>query len=269
MKQRIITGALCAVLLLPVLFFYNTLIFNLVIAIISAVSVFEVLQAAGLHKNPAFLAVCILFAAGVPFVSFAYFSFLSFFFMALIFVVLIFTKNSLNFEKVGTVFPMLVFVPFGMAATVYLRDFNEHGLFYLFLAMIGSWVTDIGAYFIGSFWGKHKLIERISPKKTVEGAVGGFVSCIVCFALAAWIYQRFFLGDTATVSIWMLVLLSIPCSLVGMVGDLAASLVKRNCHVKDYGNILPGHGGMLDRFDSFVFVTPLIYCAVYFIPFIS
>lgn len=67
----------------------------------------------------------------------------------------------------------------------------------------------------------------------------------------------------------MLVLLSIPCSLVGMVGDLAASLVKRNCHVKDYGNILPGHGGMLDRFDSFVFVTPLIYCAVYFIPFIS
>ena len=135
MKQRIITGALCAILLLPILFFYNTLVFNLVIAVISAVSVFEVLQAAGLHKNPAFLAVCILFAAGVPFVNFSYFSFLSFFFTALIFVVLIFSKNSLHFEKVGTVFPMLLIVPFGMAATVYLRDFNEHGLLYLFLAI--------------------------------------------------------------------------------------------------------------------------------------
>src|SRR5690606_996650 len=114
------------------------------------------------------------------------------------------------------------------------------------------WATDTGAYFFGRAFGKHKLWPTISPKKTIEGAIGGIISaCIVGIS--------FHLIYPFEHSFWMIVLVTILVSMVGQLGDLVESAYKRYFGVKDSGNILPGHGGILDRFDSLLFVVPFLH----------
>ena len=130
------------------------------------------------------------------------------------------------------------------------------------LALIIAWLADSGAYFVGTFLGKHKLCPRISPKKTVEGLIGG-IACSVLFSLfAGWVYQTAVLGDTAHVSYRTILAVSLIGAPLSVVGDLFASLIKRRCNVKDFGNLFPGHGGMMDRFDSLLFVLPVVYLTV-------
>lgn len=133
---------------------------------------------------------------------------------------------------------------------------TKTGLYYLFLIFICAWMTDTGAYFSGRFFGKHKLAPSISPKKTVEGSVGGIIcamlGCIVLGLVATYINE-------ASPNYWLLALVGLIGSCLAQLGDLIASLIKRTCGVKDFGNIMPGHGGALDRFDSVIMVSPFIY----------
>lgn len=133
---------------------------------------------------------------------------------------------------------------------------NYHYVFVL-AAFVFIWISDTFAYLVGSLLGKHKLIERISPKKSVEGFVGSIVFCI----LAAFLFAHFF--NAYSVLFWMG--FGIICSLLGTVGDLFESLIKRTCGVKDSGHLIPGHGGILDRIDSLLFVIPGIYLYLMFI----
>jgi phosphatidate cytidylyltransferase len=128
----------------------------------------------------------------------------------------------------------------------------DYGFFYLLLAFLLAWATDIGAYASGRLWGKHKLAKTLSPNKTIEGAVGGLV-CSMAVSVIAFIVVSIpsTLAETA--------ILGLLASIVGQIGDLTASAIKRQTGIKDFGNLLPGHGGVLDRFDSFLLIAPLVY----------
>lgn len=127
------------------------------------------------------------------------------------------------------------------------------GIYYLLLALNFACVCDMGAYFVGVSLGKTKLCPEISPNKTVEGALGGIASSIVVSLIITLCYG--FYGKILPV-----LLLTIPLCVAGMAGDLFASIIKRKAGIKDYGNLIPGHGGILDRVDSLLFIAPLVYC---------
>ncbi len=141
--------------------------------------------------------------------------------------------------------------------SVYAFEYDA-GFVFVFLAFVIVWVSDTGAYFVGSLFGRHRLAPAISPRKSLEGAVAALVFTSIAGALCAATLLR----DVITP--WTGALLGFAGSLVGQLGDLLASLLKREANVKDASNILPGHGGVLDRFDSVLLTAPLLYYALRF-----
>lgn len=276
MKKRILTGIVGIAFLAGVLAgsWYWPLAFNIAVAIICAVSASEILTATGLGKYKILAAGVILFAAFVPFsvyvaeltrypvvqaVFFAYCLFL--------FSHAIFHHHEIAFPDLAVVFAVSVVVPYALSTMVYARDIGGvHSIYYIILILIGAWASDIGAYFTGSFFGKHKLAPEISPKKTVEGFLGGIAACIVAVVLSVAVYQAWLSPVEFTASYPAAVLLAALCSVISVLGDLTFSVIKRSYQIKDFGNVFPGHGGMLDRFDSVVFVAPLVYLMIQFVP---
>ena len=135
---------------------------------------------------------------------------------------------------------------------VYIRDFGETGKYIYFLIFIGAWITDIFAYFVGVFFGKHKLIEDVSPKKTIEGSIGGIVFCALGYLTMGLIVDKFF-GCNA--NYLFLAVSGVIMSVISQIGDLIMSVIKRHYGIKDFGKLFPGHGGMLDRIDSILAVS--------------
>ncbi|MNI47465.1 Phosphatidate cytidylyltransferase [compost metagenome] len=121
---------------------------------------------------------------------------------------------------------------------------------------MGAFASDTFAYFIGSKFGKTKLCPDISPKKTVEGAIGGILGVMITYCVITYIANTYFMMDF---NIIYILLAGVIAGISGQFGDLSASAIKRYCKVKDFGNLMPGHGGILDRFDSILFVAPIIY----------
>ena len=134
---------------------------------------------------------------------------------------------------------------------------SEKGLYYLLLLATYACVCDTGAYFTGVAMGKHKLCPEISPKKTVEGAIGGIVSSVIVTAIIILVFNK--IAPMSTLKIVLTVIFTIPLCIIGMAGDLFASQIKRSVGLKDYGNLIPGHGGILDRFDSMLLIAPALY----------
>lgn len=132
---------------------------------------------------------------------------------------------------------------------------SNNGIYYLLLILNFSSVCDMGAYFVGVSMGKTKLCPEISPNKTVEGALGGIISSVVVSLIITLCFGHF--GKILPV-----LLLTIPLCAAGMVGDLFASIIKRKVGIKDYGNLIPGHGGVLDRVDSILFIAPLVFSLI-------
>jgi phosphatidate cytidylyltransferase len=132
----------------------------------------------------------------------------------------------------------------------------ENGRELVYLAVFTTFVNDIGAFFIGRAWGKHKLASTISPGKSWEGAIGGFLSAIIGALVIFAILTQFF---TLPFAYWQVILLGCLVGIFAQLGDLAESLLKRNMGAKDSGKLLPGHGGILDRLDSVIFVGPMVY----------
>jgi phosphatidate cytidylyltransferase len=146
----------------------------------------------------------------------------------------------------------LVYIPFFTYHMVMI-DMTEYPLF-IWIVVIAAFGSDIFAYFTGYFLGKHKMAPNLSPKKTIEGAVGGLVGS----SLLAWVFGIIFMKDMALVCL----LLGLFGGAAGMAGDLTASAFKRKMGIKDYGKLIPGHGGIMDRFDSVIFVAPVVYYAI-------
>ena len=167
--------------------------------------------------------------------------------LLLIYVVLV--KNKITFDEVGFILLGAFYVGLGFH---YLIETRNIGLEYVVYCLLVVWTTDSGAYFVGRKFGKNKLWPEISPKKTIEGFIGGIVIAVI-FAVGMQLIYPFANGYMS------LVIVTIFASIIGQMGDLVESAIKRHFDVKDSGNILPGHGGILDRFDSLLFVVPLLH----------
>jgi phosphatidate cytidylyltransferase len=159
------------------------------------------------------------------------------------------TKNRFTFEDVGFSILSAIYVGIGF---YFFMETRSAGLVYIFYSIFIMWATDSGAYFIGKAIGKRKLWPEISPNKTVEGSIGGVVCALVVAVL-------FVLFSNIHATIVPLMAITVVLSVFGQIGDLVESAFKRHFNVKDSGTILPGHGGILDRFDSLLFVWPLLH----------
>jgi phosphatidate cytidylyltransferase len=169
-----------------------------------------------------------------------------------LFALIVWSHGKLPFGNVLSVYALTVYILAALLSILYVRDFNAAGKYIYLLIFIGAWVTDTFAYFTGVLFGKHKLIEDVSPKKTIEGSVGGILFCAAgCVALGL-VTDRFF---DQNANLLFLAISGVILSVVSQIGDLIMSVIKRHYGIKDYGKIFPGHGGMLDRFDSILAVS--------------
>ena len=170
-------------------------------------------------------------------------------FILILLVTIVISYQTFTIEDAGVIAITTYYIGHGF---YYLTAASNRGLSYLFYGLLLVWSTDIFAYLIGKKFGKHKLDPIVSPDKTWEGSIGGTLSAII----VALIYNSFFQIQN---NIFLLILSTLVLSIIGQLGDLAESAMKRHYHVKDSGKILPGHGGILDRFDSFLFVFPCLH----------
>lgn len=170
--------------------------------------------------------------------------------------VYVFSFPKMRDVEVMSSFFCLLYGPF-LLSFVSLTRGADNGLVSVWLIFISASVCDVGAYAVGRLFGKHKLSQALSPKKTVEGAVGGVVTAALGgFLYALWTVSR---GSTGNEALYLFPVICGVCSVLSMIGDLAASAVKRDHIVKDYGSLIPGHGGVMDRFDSVLFTAPAVY----------
>ena len=263
MKTRIITAVICAAIFIPFLVFSDTVAFPIILAMASVLCVHEMLKCIG-EKNPVIRLVAYAIAATLPICARTYGNEQAFFnfthkifvlFLFMLFAVAVFSKGKKDITNMAFVFVTVNFITNGYASIVLLRDY-QYGEYIYMLVFLCPWMTDIFAYFTGYFFGKHKLIPDVSPKKTIEGAVGGIVFSTLILVLYGYVMTRFVDGLKANYLAFVCV--GIVLSIVSQCGDLIFSLIKRKYGVKDYGNLLPGHGGMLDRCDSVIASAPIV-----------
>lgn len=263
--KRFATGVILVLGAAGVLFFSHVpFVVNAVAALLSVAGVFELYRAAGLLRYRAMRTLSILIAVGFPFLEIPHFYYAS---AALLlcaialFLSLMRVYYKKRLDQLWFVFLIAALIPVQFSALGYMSAM-PNGLYYLLLVILISYGTDTAAYLTGSLLGRHKLAPRLSPKKSVEGFVGGLVFSV----LLSWGFGAL-LGGAFDVAVDypMLVLLGFCAGIVAQIGDLCMSLLKRSYGVKDYGTILPGHGGVLDRFDSMLFVAPFVYSYVSFV----
>ena len=144
-----------------------------------------------------------------------------------------------------------------MISFYYLTRCEKDGIFIVWLILAGSWLCDVFAYFTGMAIGRHKLAPILSPKKSIEGSIGGIVIPAIIAGVYAYILSRYYQPSYPVIPVF--VTITAVAAAASQIGDLSASAIKRNFEIKDYGDIIPGHGGILDRFDSLIFTAPMVY----------
>lgn len=168
----------------------------------------------------------------------------------------VFTFPRYRAEEIMCAFFCVAYAPV-MLSFIYLVRGLPYGVYTVWMIFISSWICDTCAYVVGVLFGKHKLAPVLSPKKSVEGALGGVMGSAVVGALYAYFFVEKMVSEQEIT--WVFVLISAAGAVISQVGDLAASAIKRNHEIKDYGRLIPGHGGVMDRFDSVIFTAPMIY----------
>lgn len=265
MAVRLISSFVGIALALVVLFLNQTFLFPLALAGVIGLILFELAQAVEGSKFRLAFAAMLLYGVVTPFLEFyslqAYLPLAQFVCLMLMFLEFLRNAKTFHVEQIAFMIMSTVLVSKSISCVIALKNADAHGMLYVVLALCGGWIADSGAYFAGISLGKHKLCPEISPKKTVEGFVGGLLSNAVIFPLICLGYVLIFKEQAAGVQVNYLaaVLLGVFCAAVSVLGDLSASIVKRQKGIKDYGSIMPGHGGLMDRFDSVLFVIPALY----------
>lgn len=279
MLQRIITAVVLIAILLPLLFLSWQCVYIIpaLVALMALAAVYELLKCLRSQVDEAGTAAtaredfvvsipAYLIAVGLPLAT-AFVTSIHAFLLAAaavftlyllyLFAVAVLRQGRMHFAEVAEVFTGVLYITLSFASLSLLRHKTPPAGGYLYLLVFfGAWVTDTFAYFTGRFFGKHKLNPVISPKKTVEGSIGGILFCMISFVLFGIVMQ--FGKWHFTVHYPLLLLSGLLCSVVSQVGDLITSLIKREHGVKDYGKIFPGHGGVLDRFDSVLAISPVL-----------
>lgn len=261
-KTRVISGAVAVIIAAAVLFLYKTVVFYLFVSLLCTVAVYEVCRAAKCLNNKLTVISCLIFSAIYPMMFFLKIEkhtiALTTLFVFIVFLLFLTNHKTSTYNKVFVMLGATLLITFALTSMIKIMLISEeHGLFLLVLSLCGAWLADTGAYFAGTLFGKHKLCPEISPKKTVEGLIGGTITNAFLFILIGFIYTK--INSDAELNYILLALCGMACSLLGLLGDLSASMLKRQCNIKDYGNIMPGHGGIMDRFDSVLFVAPFMH----------
>lgn len=267
---RILVAVVLAPLFFVVLFFLPPVWLAVLVAAISAMASFELLRATKVAHHNGMYCYTALAAAAIPIGCWLGYGLVVTQLAALLLVVTIFyiairlydEERAVRFEDVLVCFFGGLMIPVALSALVLLKGM-EHGRYLVLLPVICAFLTDAGAYFAGVFLGKHRGITKVSPNKSLEGYIGGILSGGIFLLLYGMILQRF---AGLEVSLPIMAVYGLLGSGVTELGDLSFSLIKRQFGIKDYGNLLPGHGGMLDRFDSMTFAAPLLLILVELIP---
>ena len=261
MLVRTISSVVFLLVILPCIYFSSTPLFIALAVFLSAASVYEMLKCNGLNKKIG-LAMPMYLVALTPilarYLSIDYFYKLIF---PIIFVlsftvmtVYTFLNDKPELGKVISTWFVSLYATAGFTSLVLLTVVSEKGSWHImFFAFVAAWVTDSCALICGMLFGKHKLLPSVSPKKTVEGAVGGVLFCVAAFLLYAKILEIAFQFEIS--SYILIAICGLVCGVVAVIGDLLFSAIKRASGIKDFGNIMPGHGGVLDRFDSVISIS--------------
>lgn len=272
MLTRIISAAVGIAVAVTVLFLHETIVLPIAIALVIVVMLFELIRAVKLEKCYPILIAAEIFAVLNPidigiydFIeSYYYYYFhltaycVKYLCVFVIFVVWLKKHKEIQYTQIFFVLACMFMIPQSMSCIVGLNNF-PHSVFLIVMGLCGAWIADSGAYFTGVAFGKHKLCPEISPKKTIEGFVGGILFTAVFFVIALFVYNKFIAETPCEINYILFGITGAICAVVGTLGDLSASMVKRQIGFKDYGKIMPGHGGFMDRFDSVLFVVPTFY----------
>ena len=267
MKTRIIAAVILLPLLLLVVLVLPKIFTAVLFGLMAAIGARELLNGTGLVKHPRLIAYAMVMAFFVPVwssmqivYSLALLGALVFF--AVLFGELLYSKATLKFEEIAITVVAGMLIPFLFGATVRLHS-RTYGRVLILLPFVIAFLSDTGAYFAGRAFGKHKLAPVISPNKTVEGLFGGVLGAVIGVIIYCVVLQR---AWQLEVRYLYVVVYGILGSLAAVFGDLCFSAVKRQTGIKDYGNLIPGHGGILDRFDSMIVVAPLVELLMLYIP---
>ncbi|WP_339063258.1 phosphatidate cytidylyltransferase [Tepidibacillus marianensis] len=259
MKQRIVTGAIGAIGFLY-LVWLGGMAYSFLILLLAIVGYYEYVK---MNKYNDILTIqsmigllfIILMILGInhipPFLEQLSVPTLILITLWLYFVLIVLVKNAVTIDQVSILLIGAIYIAFGFAFMLKVR-LMDNGFSLTMFVLVATWASDSGAYFSGRRFGKHKLWPEISPKKTIEGSIGG-----IAFAILFSLILNLVLHISSQIS--SLILASILISIMGQMGDLVESAIKRTKGVKDSGSLLPGHGGVLDRFDSLIFVFPIFY----------
>ncbi len=277
MKKRIISGFIMGFVVALVLalgLYIQNLIITTFIAIVAAIGVMELIGNVAQIENMIFRMISAIYTVVMVFMfcninediyklnrtnysyldinSFVAFIITSVLYVIVVAILILVNHKEFDLAKIAVVCGMPTLLAYGFSCIGSIIT-STGGIYYLLLVLNFSCVCDMGAYFVGVSMGKTKLCPEISPNKTVEGALGGIISSVIASLIITLCFGYF---D----KILLTLLFTIPLCVAGMAGDLFASTIKRKVGIKDYGNLIPGHGGILDRVDSMLFIAPLVYC---------
>lgn len=265
-KTRLLSGIVLVVIAL-VLMITGGSVLGVALGIISLIGMYELNRTVGAEKTPLALIGYVMAAIyymlllmdqtpgedSLPIILFVAA-------LTLIMVVYVFSFPKYHAEQVMTVFFGLIYVGVMMSYIYRIREMDG-GKLLVWLVFAASWGSDTLAYCAGMLFGKHKMSPKLSPKKTIEGGIGGVLGAGLIGVIFGLVFAKSIVGALPVPALDCAII-CIVGALISMVGDLAASAIKRNREVKDYGKLIPGHGGILDRFDSVIFVAPAIYYTI-------
>jgi len=264
-KTRLLSGILLVIIALATIISGGDVLFAtlLLISFIGMTEIYKVLEISGTLLGMAGYVAAVVYYFLLRLDKPEYIIMLAIGYLILIMVIYVFTYPKYRSEQVMLAFFGLFYVAF-MLSYVYQTRMLPQGAFIVWLVFLCSWGCDTCAYCVGMLFGKHKMAPKLSPKKSIEGAIGGVVGAALLGALYAFAINRLATGADANVLQYAIICAA--GGVISQVGDLAASAIKRNHDIKDYGKLIPGHGGIMDRFDSVIVTAPLIYfLAVLFI----
>ncbi len=261
MKTRLITAGVATALAIGLIILgsFFSIIVTIALAVVSVILCGEFLSAKKVHKDMKLFIFCLFFALLIPVLSYTEARYIPLFlFVFGICVLSVVFHKTIRMEDVMFALVGVTIITVSLSAlNILVWSDQQHAAFWIVFCLGIPWIADSAAYFAGSYFGKHKLCPEISPHKTVEGAVAGIIAGTLASLLIGFIFKLIY-GDV-TIYYGVLVLIGFINSVVSIFGDLIFSVMKRSCHIKDFGTIMPGHGGLLDRFDSVLFCIPVVY----------
>ncbi len=269
MKTRIISGAIIVAVVIGVLiaWSYFSPVAAIAACVLAGAAAYEALYKTGYNKNVPMVIAAVIYSVAVIWCYCGYIP-LPAEVLSVAFAVIMIAlglKNHEGTDAAKTVYSIFMPVAMSYAFSCFAAILNfpdGFGLFYLLLLLNFSSISDCGAYFVGCAIGKHKLAPVLSPKKTIEGAVGGVASAVLFTAVIVLVYNAV---AHSSIVLWPFLLATPLFSVLGMMGDIFFSYIKRCCGIKDYSNLIPGHGGILDRVDSILMIAPVLYLFLRFL----